>query len=107
MIWAVLLVPSVAGLLAMLIPMRSAPRWLLMTAAAAHTTLAAGLWVCPSPASHWIAADLPGRLFLTITSVLFLAMAFYTIGYLRRAFFSGHHEPGHPQPAPRTALDRR
>lgn len=84
MIWAVLLVPSVAGLLAMLIPMRSAPRWLLMTAAAAHITLVAGLWVRPSPASHWIAADLPGRLFLTITSVLFLAMAFYTIGYLRR-----------------------
>ena len=66
-------------------------RLILVLAAAAHTAVTASLWINrPAPAwSGTVALDPLGLLFLSITSVLFLAAAFYAKGYL------GREEKGH------------
>lgn len=85
MLWAVVLIPAVAGLAAMLPPLRQIRRALLLLGALGHSSAVA--WLCMSPladaGSSWIGLDAPGRLFLAITSVLFLAAAIYAVGYLR------------------------
>jgi hydrogenase-4 component F len=59
---------------------------LLLFTALAHTALTAIAWVRPAaPAlGGWLLLDAPGLLFLSITSVLFLTVSFYALGYLRR-----------------------
>jgi len=90
MIWALLLVPAVSGLAALAIRSNVPRRALLVLAAAAHLRLVYDSWVQwsrqPSPGaeSAWMALDSISLLFLGITSVLFLAAAVYSVGYLGR-----------------------
>jgi hydrogenase-4 component F len=71
---------------------RHAPRLrlgLLLGAAAAHAALAASMWWTPAPQAPpvlagWVAADALGLEVLTLVSLLFLATAIYTVGFLRR-----------------------
>lgn len=60
------------------------PRLVALTAAA-HTALTGWeLAAPPAPlAGRWLALDPPGRLALAVVSLLFLACAFYSVGYLR------------------------
>ena len=93
MIWALLLTPAIAGLMAMVLRPNWPRRALLLLAAAAHTALVAACWVQrPAPVVNgWMAIDALAMLFLSITSGLFLAVAFYAVGYL------AHEQPGtHP-----------
>lgn len=86
MIAALILIPGIAGLLAFLLRSNEHRRLLLVSAAALHTALTAAAWkmdMSATPDSWWV-LDPMGHLFLSVTSVLFLAAAVYTIGYLRR-----------------------
>ena len=78
------LLPSAAGVLAFLLRHDRPRRALLPLVALAHAGLTGSVWLVPAaPAWHgWLALDAPGQLFLSITSALFLAVAFYAVGYL-------------------------
>jgi hydrogenase-4 component F len=86
MILALLLVPVVAAVLALLPGAASLRRALLILAAALHAGLSVATWAAPaSPEWHgMLAIDAAGRLVLTVTSALFLAVAVYVAGYLGR-----------------------
>ncbi len=92
MIYAILLVPIAAGIAAFLLKSDRPRRALLVGAAAIHSALTAFFWVAPPPSAlgGWLALDAPGRLILSITSLLFLAAAIYAIGYLRRESLTPH-----------------
>jgi hydrogenase-4 component F len=93
MIWGLLLTPTIAGLLAMVLRPNWPRRALLLAAAATHATLVAICWVDrPAPAVNgWIAVDAAALLFLSITSLLFLGAAVYAVGYLANESGSGKH----------------
>ncbi len=85
MYWTVILIPA-AGALALLPARRNAAiAPVLLFCAVAHA--AATAWILISrytPEAHsWIGPDGPGKLFLAITSGLFLATAGYTSGFLK------------------------
>ena len=84
MLLSVILLPFVAGVIALLVRATGVRRMLLVGAAAAHLLLVIGAWLRPvAPvAGGWLALDAPGKLFLTTTSVLFLAASLQAIGYL-------------------------
>ncbi len=85
MLWTVVLIPAVIGLTVMLLPMKRVRRALLLLGALGHSGAVA--WLCVSPIADagdsWIGLDAPGKLFLAVTSILFLAVAVYAAGYLR------------------------
>ncbi len=86
MIPGLLMVPLVGGLLAFLIRSDGLRRALLLVSAVIHSVLTAASWII-KPASSpqgWLALDQLGLLFLSLTSILFLAAAFYGVGYLKR-----------------------
>ena len=64
-----------------------------MAAAAAHTGLVAAAWINPPPptAAGWLGVDAASLLFLSITSVLFLAASVYAVGYLAGEVRPGMH----------------
>ena len=79
--------PAAAAVVAFFIRAHLARRLLLAATAAAHTALTIWAWVDPArfPAiGDWMALDELGRLFLGITSLLFLAVSLYAVGFLRR-----------------------
>src|ERR1019366_2235134 len=84
MILALLIVPALAGLAAFALPGAALRRGLLLVTALAHAALTAACWKwTPAPAlGGWLKLDAAGLLFLSIISVLFLAAAFYAMGYL-------------------------
>jgi hydrogenase-4 component F len=85
-ILAPVLLPALAGLLALALPSNRLRRALLIGTAAAHAGLVALLWGAdraPGP-DDWLALDAPGLVILAITSALFLATSGYALGYLRR-----------------------
>ncbi len=85
MLWAVILIPALAGAAALAIPSKVLRRGLLVAGAAGHSGAAA--WLCISGETgggSWVGLDSPGMLFLCVTSGLFLAAAVYAVGYLRR-----------------------
>jgi hydrogenase-4 component F len=86
MILALILIPTLAGLLAFVVRPHRPRRLLLVGAALAHLGLTAAAWVeAPAPLLYgWLALDATGLLFLTIASVLFVAAAIYAVGYLGR-----------------------
>jgi len=90
MLWAVILIPALAGAAAMGLPGRSARRAMLLAGSLGHSGAVAWLcaWGTNSSGDSWIGLDATGRLFLSVTSGLFLATAVYTVGYLRRE--AGH-----------------
>ena len=86
MIFALVLVPALAGVAAVALRHDRARRALLVLTALAHAGLTGAVWVVlPGPIfGGWLALDAPARLFLSVTSVLFLAAAVYAVGYLAR-----------------------
>jgi hydrogenase-4 component F len=86
MLAALILLPAIGGLTAFFLPSAAPRRALLGVVALAHAGLTAAAWIDrPSPAlGDWLTLDAPGLLFLSITSVLFLAAAAYALGYLRQ-----------------------
>ncbi|MBI3724616.1 NADH dehydrogenase FAD-containing subunit [bacterium] len=86
LVLALLLVPTVAGAAAFFILDNRVRRALLVAAAAVHLLLTGWAWHArPEPATgSWLGIDAPGLIFLSITSVLFLAAAVYAAGYLAR-----------------------
>lgn len=81
-----ILVPACAGGAAFLMPGNRSRRALLVGVAVAHLLLTMMTFVSRSRPMFdgALFLDAPGKLFLLITSVLFLAAAFYTAGYLDR-----------------------
>jgi hydrogenase-4 component F len=87
MILAMILVPVVASVLAILIRRADGlRRTILILAALGHTALVVSAWLYkPSSLFNgYLRLDEPGMLFLSITSVLFLMSAMYAVGYLRK-----------------------
>jgi hydrogenase-4 component F len=91
MIFALFLIPFIAGLMAFFIRRDSMRRALFILGAVGHLGLTACAWIGrPQPVLNgWFALDDLGILFLGITSVLFCAAAFYGIQYLAR---EEHHK---------------
>ncbi|MFA5865143.1 MAG: proton-conducting transporter membrane subunit [Phycisphaerae bacterium] len=85
MIFLLILIPLVAAGLAFAIRQDALRRGILVATAMAHTTLTlSAWWVRPGPTLRgWLMLDAPGLLFLSMTSILFLAAAVYAVGYLR------------------------
>jgi len=86
MIASLILVPALAGLLAFLLREDRPRRFLLLATAMAHTGLVAACWIRrPVSILHgWLAVDSLGLLFLSLTSLLFLAVGFYAFAFLKR-----------------------
>ena len=84
MIRALLLIPAIAAVLSLAIRNALVRRIILVLAATGHTAVTIAAWhMEPAPLlDGWLMLDKPGLLFLTITSVLFLACSFYAFGYL-------------------------
>lgn len=84
--WALVLIPAVAGALSFVIRNDPARRTLLVATALAHGGCVVSAWISPISAgqTNWLGLDRLGLLFLSLTSALFLAAAFYAVGYLRR-----------------------
>lgn len=84
MILALLIIPALAGLLAFGLSTPKARRALLLITAAIHAGLTLACWrIAPQPILRgWLALDEAGLWFLSITSLLFLAVAVYAAGYL-------------------------
>lgn len=84
MILALVLIPALAGLSAFLIRTDMPRRVLLLVAALAHAALTAVVCYAGPQGSpeDWLRLDELGVLFLPLTSGLFLAAAWYGIGYL-------------------------
>ena len=83
---ALILLPVIAGILAFLLPSPQSRRLLLMLSSLGHACLVAASWFSPidNIGPGWIMLDVSGRLFLSVTTVLFLAASSYTTGFLRR-----------------------
>jgi hydrogenase-4 component F len=86
MLLALLAIPTVTGFLAFAIRSDQIRRGLLLIAALLHTGLVIATWVTPPlPVwGGWLLLDAVGQVFLSITSVLFLAVAVYSLPYLQR-----------------------
>jgi hydrogenase-4 component F len=84
MIAALLLIPAIAAIMSVIVRNDVLRRIILILAAISHTAITITAWsVEPKPLwNGWLMLDKPGLLFLTITSVLFLACSFYAFGYL-------------------------
>ncbi len=85
MILALILIPALAAALTLVMPSRPG-RWaILILSAVAHTGLTLSAWaIHPEPMLNgFLMLDGPGLLFLTLTSLLFLSVAFYGVGYLK------------------------
>jgi hydrogenase-4 component F len=82
---ALVLVPALAGVVALAIRADGPRRALLVGTAALHALMAAAVWGFPvGTPQGWFFLDALGRIFLSITSALFLLSAVYAVGYLRR-----------------------
>jgi hydrogenase-4 component F len=85
MLGALVLVPALGGLAAYLDRSEGRRAWLLVLIAGLHLAATLRLWVvdAPSALTGWLRVDPLGLIVLTVVSVLFAAVAAYTIGYLR------------------------
>jgi hydrogenase-4 component F len=99
MILALLLTPTLAGLLAFILRPNFPRRMLTLLAAIVHFGLICKAWTMPkpirfgwTPLDDWMAIDELSLLFLTIASLLFLAAAIYVVGYLARESRPDRHD---------------
>jgi hydrogenase-4 component F len=92
MILALILIPLFSGLAAFYVPSDRIRRALLLAAALWHSGLTAWAWrELPAPSwGGWLVLDQVGLLYLSIVSILFLAAAVYSIGYLGREHHARH-----------------
>ncbi len=96
MIAVLVLLPACAAVIAFFTRAHLPRRILLVGVAAAHAVLVGWLWVSPSsfpPVGTWVAIDALGSLFLGITSLLFLAVSFSAVGFLKRESGSTRADP--------------
>lgn len=86
MTYALIFLPLLAALAAVLVRPDRPRRALLVTTAAVHAGLTAACWIAPPAIASgaWLGFDAAGRLFLGITSFLFLAVAIYAVHQLGR-----------------------
>ncbi len=91
MLFAIILVPLLLGLAALLLPWPRPRRALLPIAAVAHSglTLSLSFQQVPPALSGWLALDGLGHFFLIIVSIVFMITGFYTVAYLKEA---GHEK---------------
>jgi hydrogenase-4 component F len=85
MILLPILLPAAAAVAAFFIRSHAVRRALLVAVAAVHAALVLWLWVEPArfpAAGSWLAVDELGRLFLGITSALFLCVSVSAVGFL-------------------------
>ncbi len=106
MIFALILVPLIAGLAAFGLRADVPRRVLLVSTALAHAALTVGGWVHGYGPSWggWLALDAVGLLFLSIISVLFLATALYGVGWLA---LESHQHRSIPRSTCSSATSRR
>jgi hydrogenase-4 component F len=86
MLWVIALLPAVAGLACYPIRNNRIRRVLWATVAAAHFALS-GTVCFAEPANeigHWIGLDALSAVFLLLTSLLFLLVTIYALGYVAR-----------------------
>jgi hydrogenase-4 component F len=81
---ALILVPLLSGIAALVIRADRPRRVLLVSTAAIHLLLTISSQGAPPVYGDWLALDALGCLFLSITSTLFLIASVYGIGYLAR-----------------------
>jgi hydrogenase-4 component F len=87
MIILLIVLPACAAVAAFFLRSHGMRRVLLVTVAGLHAALVCWLWVQPAqfpPAGSWLAVDELGRVFLGITSALFLCVSLSTVGFLSR-----------------------
>jgi hydrogenase-4 component F len=81
-------VPAGLGIVCFFLRRRSATRFLLLAGAAAHAALTAWAWLDTAgggiSGGVWLGFDSLGLLFLSVTSLLFLVVSAYTVGFLAR-----------------------
>src|SRR5216684_4424896 len=92
MILLLILIPTLAGAASFFILSDPLRRGLIVSTAIVQFALSVGTWLAPpAPAlGGWLAEDALGRLFLTLTSLLFLASSFYAVAYLREEREQSH-----------------
>ena len=90
LVWTLILFPALAGLAALFIRHNALRRGLLVVTATVHLALTVTCWTRQGNLvlNDWLAIDSASLLFLTTTSVLFMAAALYTVGFLGRE--AGH-----------------
>ncbi|WP_028323154.1 proton-conducting transporter membrane subunit [Desulfatirhabdium butyrativorans] len=86
MIALVLAIPILAGAAAFFVRPGRILRCMLPITALIHSGLTAAFWFAPAAPllDGWLLLDSPGLLMLSITSVLFLVISVYAVGYLAR-----------------------
>ncbi len=83
---AIILLPALTGVSALLVKGERARRLILPATAVAHSFMVLRVWMVP-PEPSWgglLYTDSLGILFLGVTSALFLCASFYSVGYLSR-----------------------
>jgi hydrogenase-4 component F len=88
-----ILIPVIGGLIALFIRNIRTALGVLILISAAHLFITTAYWTIPPPAGEWLALDLPGHLFLTLTSVLFFIVSLYFVPYLLHAKQDGESIP--------------
>ena len=86
MLFSIVLIPAVTGFTAFFVSSRRLLRVLLLAGSIGHLS-AVAVAAVRQPVGQpgaWIGLDAAGLLFLGVTSILFAAVAVYTIGYLGR-----------------------
>ncbi len=94
MIKLLVLIPACAGIVTFFVGSDRIRRGVLISAALTQTVLSLATWVVPpAPAmGAWLAEDPLGKLIETLTSVLFLAVSFYAVAYLREERSQTHSD---------------
>lgn len=85
-VWLLVAIPAAAACMTFALPWNILRRGVLVASAVAHLALTAScFWRGPEPVLRgWLGMDAVSLLFLTVTSVLFLLISGYTVGYLSR-----------------------
>ena len=81
---ALVLIPALSAGLAYWLRSGRARSFVLLACAVVHVLLVAAIWIEGDQAvaaSGWLAADALGRIVLSLVSILFLAVAHYSVGY--------------------------
>jgi hydrogenase-4 component F len=81
---ALVLIPLLGGVAALIIRNDHVRRAILISVSVIHLFLSLMSEKAPSVLDNWITIDPLGRLFLSITSVLFFVASIYGVGYLSR-----------------------
>jgi hydrogenase-4 component F len=89
------LLPAIAGVVGLRLRSASTARALLLTVAVAHLLATGALWFAePRPRiGSLLGLDAAGLLFLTVTSVVFLAASMYSVPYLLHGTYESRTSP--------------